>query len=217
MKKKIRILLADDHDIVRAGLKSLLAGEPGLEVVADTGEGRSAVRLARELSPDVVVLDISMPDLNGIDATRQITGAGFPGKVICLSMHKQKQMIGAALRAGAAGYLVKNCAAKELAGAIRAVVAGTIYLSPDIAGEVVQDFVRGSTKPKGGENSALSEREREVLQRIAQGGNTKEIGVGLRISEKTVAAHRAAILNKLRLNGVADLTRYAIREGLVEP
>lgn len=216
MKKKIRVLLADDHDIVREGLKSLLAMEPDVEVVADVSDGRTAVRMARELTPDVVVMDIGMPDLNGIDATRQITQELFPVRVLCLSMHTEKHMIGAVLQAGASGYLVKNCAARELNVAIRTVASGKTYLSPDIAGAVVQEYVRGRAMPKGTVYAELSEREREVLQLIAEGRGTKDIASQLFISEKTVAAHRLAVMEKLHLQSVADLTRYAIREGLVE-
>jgi DNA-binding NarL/FixJ family response regulator len=215
--KKMRILLADDHAIVRLGLKSLLSSEPDMEVVADVGDGGSAVRLARELLPDVVVMDITMTDLNGIDATHQIVSGNASVKVLCLSMHKQKQMICAALRSGALGYLVKNCAVRELAGAVRTVYSGKMYLSPEIAGEVMREFMRGGDASEGGAFEVLSGREREVLQRIARGRSTKEIGGDLHISEKTVATHRTAIMNKLHFNSVADLTRYAIREGLVEP
>lgn len=217
MKKKIRVVLADDHEIVRAGLKSLLAAEPDMDVVADTGEGRGAVRLAGELRPDVVVMDITMADLNGIDATQQITGGKNPVKVLCLSMHKQKQMINAALRAGAGGYLAKNCAVRELAVAIRTVVSGSIYLSPEIKNEVVQDIVRGGGDAAGGVYSKLTQREREVLRLIARGRSTKEVGGDLNVSEKTVATHRSSIMRKLGLSSIADLTRCAIREGLVEP
>jgi len=217
MKKRIRVLLADDHDIVRQGVKSLLACEPDIEVVADVADGRVAVRLTRELIPDVVVMDIGMPDLNGIDATRQIVSELFPVKVLCLSMHREKQMIGAVLQAGASGYLVKNCAAGELVKAIRLLVQGKTYLSPEIAGEVVNEYVRGREAPHGNVYAELSEREREVLQLIAEGQGTKEIAAKLYISEKTVAAHRLAVMGKLHLPSIADLTRYAIREGLVEP
>ncbi|MEI6148977.1 MAG: response regulator transcription factor [bacterium] len=215
--KKMRILLADDHAIVRLGLKSLLSSEPDMEVVADVGDGGSAVRLARELLPDVVVMDITMTDLNGIDATHQIVSRNASVKVLCLSMHKQKQMICAALQSGALAYLVKNCAVRELAGAVRTGYSGKMYRSPEIAGEVMREFMREGDASEGGAFAVLSGREREVLQRIAQGRSTKEIGGDLHISEKTVATHRTAIMNKLHSNSVADLTRYAIREGLVEP
>jgi DNA-binding NarL/FixJ family response regulator len=213
--KRIRVLLADDHAIVREGMKGLLNGEADLDVVADVGDGEAAVKANRELTPDVVVMDVGMPALNGIDATRQILAERPQTRVLCLSMHKSKGIVGAILRAGAAGYLVKSCVASELAAAIRAVAAGKSFLSPEVAGAVVRDFVR--RRSGAGECPAddISDREREVLQLIAEGHNSKEIGGRLRISAKTVLAHRAKVMERLRLRSVADLTRYAIREGLV--
>jgi DNA-binding NarL/FixJ family response regulator len=213
--KRIRVLLVEDHAVVREGLRSLLNGEPDLEVVADVGDGRAAVAASRDLTPDVVVMDVGLPELNGIDATRQILAEQPKARVLCLSMHTGKGIVGAILRAGAAGYLVKNCAASELAAAIRSVAAGKAYLSSEIAGSVVREFVHGRPDSGKGSGTDLSDREREVLQLIAEGRNSKEIGVLLRISAKTVMAHRAKIMEKLRLPCIADLTRYAIREGLV--
>ncbi len=215
--KRIRILLADDHAIVREGLRTLLAAEADMKVVADASEGRTAIRLAQELTPDVIIMDVGMPGLNGIDATRQLSRDAPKCKVLCLSMHKEKRIVSAILRAGAAGYLVKECAAHELVNAIRAVVAGQTYLSPEIAGEVVNEMVHAESATLGGVFGRLSGREREVLQLIAEGCTTKEIAARLNLSEKTVAAHRLNIMQKVQLNSVADLTRYAIREGLVEP
>jgi DNA-binding NarL/FixJ family response regulator len=215
--RKIRIVLADDHAVVREGLKSLLEAESDLVVVADAGDGRAAIEAARTLAPDVLVMDIGLPDLNGIDATRQLARDLPDVKVLCLSMHKEKRIIGAALRAGAAGYLVKSCASRELAEAIRTVARGKTYLSPDIAGDVLQELMQGADGDKKGVYAALSPREREVLQLIAAGRTTKEIAAGLHLSEKTVATHRLNVMEKLELYSVADLTRYAIREGLVEP
>ena len=213
----IRILLADDHAIVREGLSALLAYEPDMTVVGHAADGRRAVALAGELTPDVVVMDIGLPELNGIDATRQIAREQPRVKVLCLSMHSEKRIVRAVLEAGAAGYLVKNCASRELAEAIRTVAAGRTYLSPAIAGEVVQELLRQRPARRGGAYGELSEREREVLQLIAEGHSTKEIAAQVQRSEKTVAAHRVHILAKLHLQGVADLTRYAVREALIEP
>jgi DNA-binding NarL/FixJ family response regulator len=215
--KEIRILLVDDHAIVREGLRTLLASEPDMTVIADTGDGRSALALARKHAPDVVLMDVGMPGLNGIDATRQISTELPMAKVLCLSMHKEKRIVSAVLRAGAAGYLVKHCASRELVDAIHAVVSGKTYLSPEIAGEVVNEMVDNAPPARGGLFGRLSEREREVLQLIAEGRSTKEIAAKLHLSEKTIAAHRLNIMEKVQLHSVADLTRYAIREGLVEP
>ena len=215
-QETIRILLADDHEVMRDGLKSLIDRQPDMEVVAAVGTGRSAVRLAKEMRPDVVVMDIGMPDLNGIDATRQITGKLKTVRVLCLSMHKEQSMVGSMLRAGAAGYIVKNCAGRELVQAIHTVADGDTYISPMIAGDLVQEYVSGRPDPPGSVYSELSEREREILQLIAEGRCTKEIASDLGISDKTVAAHRLKLMEKLDCHSVADLTRYAIRQGLVQ-
>lgn len=213
----IRILLADDHEVMREGLQSMLERQSDIEIVATVGTGRSAVRMVETLQPDVVIMDIGMPDLNGIDATRQITEKIKGVKVLCLSMHKEQSLIGSMLRAGAAGYIVKNCAGRELVQAIHTVFEGSTYISPIIAGDIVQAFVRGRPEPAGSVYSDLSEREREVLQGIAEGRNTKAIADNLGISDKTVAAHRLKIMEKLDCHSVADLTRYAIRQGLIQP
>lgn len=214
---RIRILLVDDHAILREGLKSLLTAEADMTVVAEASEGASAIRLAQELMPDVIIMDVGMPGLNGIDATRQLSVEVPKSKVLCLSMHREKQVVNATLRAGAAGYLVKHCAARDLVSAIHAVVSGQTYLSPEIAGEVVNGMLHAGPATRGGVFVRLSAREREVLRLIAEGRTTKEIGARLNLSEKTIAAHRLNIMQKVELNSVADLTRYAIREGLVEP
>ena len=212
---KIHVLLADDHTIVREGLRSLLERETDIEVVADVEDGRAAVRAVSETRPDVVIMDVSMPDMNGIEATRQITSAAPKTKVICLSMHRERKFVGAMLRAGASGYVLKNDVARELTEAIRRVMSGGTYLSPAIAGDVVRHYVRGRP-PEKGAFADLSEREREVLQLIAEGLSTKEVAAKLYVSEKTVAAHREHIMAKLNLHTVVDLTRYALREGLSE-
>lgn len=212
---KIHVLLADDHAIVREGLRSLLEREPDIEVVAEVEDGRAAVNAASKKRPDVVVMDISMPDLNGIEATRQITSASRKTKVICLSMHHERKFVGAMLRAGASGYVLKNDVAREITEAIRRVMSGGTYLSPVVAGDVVRHYVRGRP-PEKGAFADLSEREREVLQLIAEGLSTKEAAAKLQLSEKTIAAHREHIMDKLNLHSVVDLTRYALREGISE-
>ena len=210
----IRILLADDHKITRQGLRSLLDEQPDMEVVAEVEEGRTAVRLARELVPNVVIMDVSMPDLNGMEATRQIV-AEFPNiKIIALSMHSDSLFVTEMLRSGASGYLLKDCAFEELERAIRAVVADKTYLSPSISGVVVDDYLHRLSKADFSDSQVLSDREREVLQLMAEGNSTKQIALKLHISNKTVETHRRQIMNKLDIHTVAELTKYAIRKGL---
>jgi two-component system response regulator NreC len=210
----IRIVLADDHQIVLAGIRSLLEKNLGLQVVAEAGDGLEALKAVAEQRPDIVVMDVSMPGMNGIEATRQIR-AGWPKvKILCLSMHAERQFISAALAAGASGYLLKDCALEELERAIRTVIAGHTYLSPAIADTVVADY---RTQLAGGalaDPSPLSEREREVLQLLAEGASTKTIAARLVLSAKTVASHREHIMAKLGVHSVAELTKYAIRHGL---
>ncbi|MBI5817908.1 MAG: response regulator transcription factor [Verrucomicrobia bacterium] len=211
---KTRVLLADDHKIMREGLRSLLAITPGLEVVGEAGDGRTAVQMALKLTPDVVVMDIGMPDLNGVDATRQIK-ARLPGtKVIALSLHSDERFITGMFKAGASGYLLKDGAFEELACAIRTVIDGHTYLCPRVAKTVVKDYLRDAmvvTSPRG---HGLSDREREVLQLIAEGWSTKEVADRLDVSVKTIETHRARIMERLGVHSVAELTKYAVREGL---
>lgn len=209
-----RVLIADDHQIVREGLRSLLEKEPEIEVVGDAEDGRTAVRMARELTPDVIIMDVSMPDLNGIEATRQII-AEFPRvKIIALSMYDDRRFVLNMLKAGAKGYMVKDSASKDLAKAIRVVVANQTYLSGGIADIVVNEF--RSPTPSGDSSAfhLLSPREREVLQLLAEGKGTNQMAERLHISIKTVETHRAQLLAKLKVKGIAELTKYAIREGL---
>jgi two-component system, NarL family, response regulator NreC len=208
----IRILLADDHRILREGLISLLEKQPGLKVVGEAEDGRSTVRLTREVLPDIVVMDIKMPGLNGIEATRQILAENPAIKVIALSMHPDKHFVKAMLLAGASGYLLKYSASQELIKAIELVMAGQIYLSPQIVGVVVEDF-----KMPGADTSVfavLTPREREVLQLFAEGKSPREIAASLYLSLKTVEAYRRQIMEKLGFKSFADLVKYAIREGL---
>ncbi len=210
----ITILLADDHRLVREGLRSLLEQETDLEVVAEAENGLEAVRLARELSPDIAVVDISMPGLNGIEAARRILSEGSGTRVIALSMHSHRRFIVEMLRAGASGYLLKDCAIKEVVGAVRAVAAGGTYLSPAIAGVVAEGFVgRSPSEPRSAFN-LLSDREREVLQLLAEGSNPKEVALKLGISASTIGVHRKHIMDKLGMDNLPELTKYAIREGL---
>jgi two-component system response regulator NreC len=207
----VRVLVADDHQILREGLVTLLA-KAGLTVVGEAADGRTVVRLARELKPNVVIMDIAMPELNGIEATRQIV-ADVPGiKIIALSMHADKHFVRGMLQAGASGYLLKHCASQELVQAIRAVMNHQVYLSPGITELVVEDF-----KSATGDASAfsvLSPREREILQLYAEGKISREIAETLHISLKTVEAYRRQIIEKMDFKSFADLIKYAIREGL---
>ena len=223
----MKVILADDHRIVREGLKSLLQSQPDLEVIAEASDGRQAVEMAREMGPDVVVMDVAMPQLNGIEATRQLAGDQRDMKIVALSMHSDRRYVSEALKAGASGYVLKDGAFDELISAIRAVVSDRVYLSPRVAGVVVDDYVRRLPSRDGGGHApeepahgrrsafdALTPREREVLQLMAEGFATKEVAHRLHVSVKTVETHRRQIMEKLDLHSVAELTKYAIREGL---
>jgi DNA-binding NarL/FixJ family response regulator len=207
-----RILLADDHRITRDGVRLMLDQQPEFQVVGETGDGRKAVELAAELSPDVVLMDVTMPNLNGVEATRQIKAHKPDVKVIVLSMHLERQFVSETLAAGASGYLLKDSPSEELIKAVRTVLAGDPYLSPKVQEILVASCVAANSN--GSRLQGLSPREREVLQLTAEGKNTKEIGLLLHLSSKTVEGHRRQIMSKLNLNSVADLTRYAIREGI---
>jgi len=209
-----RILLADDHKIVRDGLKALIGKEAGMEVVAEADTGRKALQLSRKTNPDVVIMDVSMPELNGIDATRQILHDAPQVKVVALSMHSQRQFVEGMLNAGVSGYLLKDSAFEELIDAVRTVMTGRLYLSPDITGVVVSEYLRYRQASDDRPQVQLTLREREVLQLIAEGQSVKVIAEKLHISIKTVETHRSHIMNKLDLHTVAELTKYAIREGL---
>lgn len=211
----IRVMLVDDHQIVREGLRSLLASREGVQVIGEAGDGRAAITLSQELRPDVVVMDIGMPDLNGIEATRRIRADQPRVKVVALSMHSDRRFLTEALKAGASGYLLKDSAFDELEVAIRAVHAGQTYLSPRITDAVVEGYLRQRSTPEEPSVFAvLSPREREVLQLVAEGHATKQIASSLHVSVKTVETHRRQIMNKLSIHSVAELTKYAIREGL---
>ncbi len=209
-----RILLADDHSIVRAGLRSLLEKERDMQVVAEAEDGRSTVRLAQELSPDVVVMDISMEELNGIEATRQIVTSMPEAKIIALSMHSDEQFVAGMLTAGASGYLIKDCVVDELTQAIRTVVAHGIYLSPAISSVIVKGYLKRLLRGGKVPSSILTTKECQVLQLLAEGRTSKEIASRLNLGVRTVDNHRQQIMKKLDIHTVAGLTKYAIRQGL---
>jgi DNA-binding NarL/FixJ family response regulator len=210
----IRVVLVEDHRIVRDGLRALLDKQDGMEVIAEAGDGRSAVRVAREMQPEVVVMDVVLPDLNGIEATRKIIDEVPGTRVVALSMYSDKRFVAEMLRAGAHGYLLKDCAFDELARAIRAVADGQSYLGTGVADVVVEDYVQHMAGDGKSAFSVLTPREREVLQLLAEGNSTKEIAAMLCVSPKTVETHRQQTMKKLGMNSVAELTKYAIREGL---
>jgi two-component system, NarL family, response regulator NreC len=212
MKQKIRILLADDHAVVRQGFKMILAAQPDMEIVGEAGNGREAVEAAEKLQPDVAVMDVAMPELNGIEATRRLAGSSPRTRVLALSMHKDSVYVREILRAGARGYLLKDAIASDLLAAVRAVAQGEGYLSPGVSDAVLNDYRRHVTDPI----DLLTSREREVLQMIAEGKTNKEIAGVLNLSVYTVDAHRGRIMEKLNLHSVNELVRFAVRYGLVD-
>jgi two-component system response regulator NreC len=214
---QIKVIIADDHQIVREGLRSMLEKESWIKVVGEAEEGRTTLRLARELAPDVIIMDVAMPDLNGIEATRQIV-AEFPKiKVIALSMHDDRRFVLNMIKAGAKGYLLKDCAFKDLTKAIRVVVANQTYLSSEIADIVVKEYLATNTPEESSALYLLSPREREVLQLLAEGKTSSQIADNLHVSVKTIETHRSQLLAKLKVKSIAELTKYAIREGLTTP
>jgi len=207
-------LLVDDHRIVREGLRVMLEKEHDITIVGEAEDGHRAEQLAQELVPDVIIMDVAMPDLNGIEATRQIV-AEFPRvKIIALSMHDDRRFVLNMLKAGAAGYMLKDCAFKDLAKGIRVVMSHRTYLSDEVTDIVVKDYLSSNNHTEPSAFQLLSPREREVLQLIAEGKTSALIGESLHISIKTVETHRQQIMVKLKIRSVAELTKYAIREGL---
>lgn len=217
--RPVRILLADDHQMMRAGIRALIQGFAGYTVVGETGDGREVLRLAKGLAPDLILMDLSMPGLNGLDATARVVKDHPDTRVVVLSMHTSENYVLDALRAGAAGYVVKDAAPEELEQALKAVASGQRYLSPAISRYLLDDYLRltrsGGEPQK--EAAQLTPRQREILQLIAEGRPTREIAERLSISIKTVETHRAQIMERLNVRDVASLTRYAIRLGLITP
>jgi two-component system response regulator NreC len=212
MKRKIRILLADDHKMVRQGFRLILSSQDDMEIVGETGNGREAVELAKALKPDVVVMDVTMPELNGIEATRRIQGISPHIRVLALSVHRDSVYVREIVRAGAEGYLLKESADTDLLAAVRVVAEGNSYLSPEVASAVLKDYRKHATNPL----DLLSAREREILQSIAEGRTNKEIATRLNLSVYTVDGHRTRIMEKLDLHSVSELVRFAVRNGLVD-
>ena len=211
------ILLVDDHRIVREGLRTLLGQQPDLEVVGEAADGRDAVTQARILRPDVIVMDIAMPELNGVEATRLILAELPQVRVVSLSMYADRRFVAEILRAGALGYVLKDGAFEELALAIRTITEGKTYLSPSIAGLVVEELVRRTEAPGSPSLGGLTPRERQVLKLLADGMRPREIAQELAISVKTVEVHKQNLMNKLEIHTASELTRFAIREGLSTP
>lgn len=209
---KIRAVVVDDHRVIREGLCALLAREPDIEIVGQADDGLAALRLARQLRPDVLITDVAMPGLNGIEATRRLRTDQPEVRVICLSMHDDSRMVLSVLDAGASGYVLKESSFDELAHAVRTVMSNQIHLSAKLVGIVVQE-VRQRQAP-GAAPMALTPREREVVQLLAEGFSTQQVAERLHLSHKTVATHREHVMQKLNFTSLAQLTRYALREGL---
>ncbi len=212
MQRKIRILLADDHAVVRQGFRLILEAQPDLEIVGEASNGREAAELAARLRPDVVVMDVAMPELSGIEATRRLGVESPRTRVLALSMHKDSVYVREILRAGARGYLLKDAIDRDLVAAIRAVARGEGYLSPAVSDAVLSDYRRHVTDPL----DLLTSREREVLQLIAEGKTNKEIANLLKLSVYTVDSHRGRIMEKLNVHTTSDLVRFAMRKGLID-
>ncbi len=224
----IRLMLVDDHDVVRTGLKSFLETQHGLEVVAEAGNGKQAIPIAQQLRPDVIIMDITMPEMDGLQATRQLKETCQDCKVLALTVHEDKQYFFEMLVAGASGYITKQAAADELVAAIHAVAQGQVYLQPALARWLLEDYLRLAAHPKvddrdiaahpraGKNHPVLSKRERQVLELVAQGSTNNEISGQLGISPKTVARHRERIMDKLDLHSSAALVKFAIQNGLIE-
>jgi len=210
----ISILLVDDHALFREGLRSLLEKQADFIIMGEAGDGREAMRLAEELKPNVVLMDIGMPELNGIEATHQITRKVQNTKIIALSMHCDNNFVGQILKAGAAGYLLKDSVFEDLVSAIRTVVTGKAFLSPQIASVVIEDYTKKLVSDEKLPLASLSSREKEVIQLIAEGKTSKEIASTLSISTKTAENHRKNIMEKLDIHSVAELTKYAVRQGI---
>ncbi len=209
-----RVLLADDHNMIRQGLRALIEKEEGMSVIAEAEDGRRAVELTAELAPKVVVMDVGMPNMNGIEATRRIVAADPQVKVLALSMHSDKRFVKEMFAAGASGYLLKDSAFQELVLAIRTLAEDRTYLSPGVTDAVIKDFVDRRPGADASVFSVLTGRQREVLQLTAEGMSTRDIAAQLKVSVKTIETHRQKIMSKLGVRSIAELTKYAVREGL---
>jgi DNA-binding NarL/FixJ family response regulator len=210
----IRVLLADDHAVVRDGLRALLEAQPGMAVVGDVANGRDALREAQKLQPDIVVMDISMPDLNGIEATLQMQAAAPAARVLILSMHSTTEHIFRALQAGARGYLLKDSAGTELVEAVRAVHGGRRYLSHKIAATVIDDYI--AERDRSSPLDSLSRRERQILQLIAEGKTSAQVGAMLFLSPKTIDTYRSRMMHKLGIGDLPNLVKFAIQNGITQ-
>lgn len=211
---KVRILLADDHQIMREGLKALLEKHSSMEVIAEAENGIETLEIARRERPDVIIMDITMPDINGIEATRQLKSEMKDIKIVALSMHSDRRFVTEILKAGASAYVLKQSAFKDLEKAIKTVMVNRTFLSADILETVVNDYVSQLTKSEYEAYKRLSDRERQVLQLIAEGNSTKEIAYKLHVSVKTIESHRQNMMTKLGIHNLAGLTKFAVREGL---
>ena len=210
----MRIMIVDDHGIVRQGMRILLEREGDWEVVGEASDGRSAVKMAKQLRPDLVIMDITMPELNGVDATRQILAHDPNAKVVVLSIHAEPHIVRDVLSAGAMAYVLKTYLFEDLSNAIRSACSGNHYLSPAIAGVVVSEYVHGGSAERSGGSGGLTSREREIVQLIAEGKTTKQAALILHVSQKTADAARRQAMNKLDVPSIAELTKYAIRAGI---
>ena len=210
----IKIMVVDEHKILREGLATLIAKQPNMEIVGEAADGREALDLVEKNTPDLILMDITMPNLNGIEATRKIKSKRPEIEIIALSLHSDRRFVLGMIGAGASGYLIKQCTFDELVLAINTVMEGKKYLSPEISNILVEEYVRKDSQEKAIIDLKLTPREREILQLLAEGKNTKEIASNLSISVKTVETHRRHIKRKLETNSVAELTKIAIKEGL---
>lgn len=217
MNQNFRLILADDHALVRAGLRELIQKIPHVEVVAEASNGRQALEVLQAHAPDLILLDIGMKELNGLEVAERVTREHRSVKVLILSMHANEEYVLRALRAGASGYMLKDSATAELRLAIEAVLDGKTYLSPNISRNVIDSYLHRTGSGKKAALEQLTPRQREVLQLIAEGNSTKEIAANLNLSAKTVETHRAQLMERLNIYDVASLVRFALREGLIQP
>ena len=216
MKQKVRIVLVEDHTILREGLRALLTADPDFEIIGEAADGREAVRFVEKQIPDLILMDLSMPRMTGMDAIREIKKRYPQTKIIALTVHKTEEYLRTTLQAGADGYVLKDATHDELMMAIESVLKGKTYLSPGVSGKVIEGYLEKESRIPPSKLGLLSQREREVLKLIAEGYKNKEIATDLCISLKTVEKHRANLMKKLDLHNAAALTAYAIEQGLVE-